>query len=60
MGSLEKLGAVNVTDAEALPAVAAPIVGALGAPFVEPCAPRIGIVVSYLMNQQLTIVKNRV
>jgi len=47
IGSFEKLGALNVTDALALPAVAVPIVGAPAGPLVEPCAPRIGIWVSY-------------
>jgi hypothetical protein len=49
MGSLEKLGAVNVTDAEALPAVAVPIVGALAGPLVEPDEElRIGMCLFYL------------
>jgi hypothetical protein len=40
---------VKVTDADALPAVAVPIVGALGAPFVPaPCDPMIGIRLFYL------------
>jgi len=47
IGNLLNEGAVNVTDALALPAVAVPIVGAVAGPFVEPCAPRIGIRVSY-------------
>ena len=37
--------------------VAVPTVGAPAGPLVEPCAPRIGMVVSYLINQQLTIEK---
>jgi hypothetical protein len=44
IGSLEKLGAVNVTDTVvALVTVAVPIIGALGAPLVEPCTPNTGI-----------------
>ncbi len=38
---------MNVTDAEALPAVAVPIVGAVEGPLVEPCAPRIGMCLFY-------------
>jgi hypothetical protein len=53
--------AVKETDAVALPAVADTLVGAVGVPPPrDACAPRIGICVSYLINQQLTIIKNRV
>jgi len=49
IGSLEKVGAVKVTEAVALPAVADPMVGALDAPLVPAlCAPRIGIGLFYL------------
>ena len=56
MGNLLKEGAVNVTDADALPAVADPIVGATGellAP--EALAPRIGIRLFYLTLFNLII-----
>ena len=36
IGNLEKEGAVKVTDAEAFPAVAVPIVGAVAGPLVAP------------------------
>jgi hypothetical protein len=49
IGSLLKLGAVNVTDALALPAVAVPIVGAVEGPLVEPADElRIGMYLFYL------------
>ena len=49
IGNLEKLGAVKVTDAFALPPVAAPMVGVVGSPFVPAlCEPRIGIQLFYL------------
>jgi hypothetical protein len=49
MGSLEKVGAVKVTEADAFPSVAVPIVGAVGTPFVPAlCEPRIGIRLLYL------------
>jgi len=41
-------GAVKVTEALALPAVADPIVGAVEGPLVEPCDPGIGIKSFYL------------
>ena len=50
MGSFEKEGAVNVTDTVVpVPrSVAVPIVGAVEGPLVEPCDPRIGILLFYL------------
>jgi hypothetical protein len=45
---LEKEEAVNVTDADALPAVADPIVGAVEGPLVPAlCEPRIGMLLFY-------------
>lgn len=50
IGSLLKLDAVNVTEAEPALAVAVPIVGAVGEPLVEPDDElRIGICVFYLI-----------
>jgi hypothetical protein len=38
IGNLLNEGAVKVTEADALPAVAVPIVGAVAGPLVEPAA----------------------
>jgi hypothetical protein len=49
IGNFEKEGAVKVTLAVPLSAVAVPIVGALEGPFVPaPCDPKIGISLLYL------------
>jgi hypothetical protein len=47
IGNLLKLGAVNVTDALASPAVAVPMVGAVGTPLGLALDPIIGICLFY-------------
>jgi hypothetical protein len=49
IGNFEKEGAVNDTDTTPPePPEAEPIVGAVEGPLVEPCAPRIGMLLFYL------------
>jgi hypothetical protein len=50
IGNLLKLGAVNVTDALASPAVAVPMVGAVGTPLGLADDPMIGIALFYHAN----------
>ena len=47
MGNLEKLGALKVTDARASPAVAVPMVGAVGTPLGLADDPMIGMRLFY-------------